>query len=130
LIDSIFVSWALTLIFGATGLMLAVNQSAHAPTTVSERLSRGLHVAGGAAMILMSWSWGSNLPAWPQEAVFTLAAGWFFVRAVHGQPAHRRTGGSRWHDLHHAVMAGTLSWSIIAMSPPHPWYSSSGSDFN
>jgi hypothetical protein len=68
----------------------------------------------------MSWSWGSNVPAWPQEAVFTLAAGWFFVRAVHGQPAHRRTGGSRWHDLHHAVMAGTLSWSIIAMSSPHP----------
>ncbi|MFI5894923.1 DUF5134 domain-containing protein [Actinoplanes sp. NPDC051513] len=89
------------------------------PATVVDRLSRVIHVVGCAAMILASWSWGSKLPVWPQEAAFTLAAGWFFVRAVHGPLDRTQSHGSRWHDFHHAAMAGAVTWSIAVMTDPH-----------
>ncbi|MFC5007419.1 DUF5134 domain-containing protein [Dactylosporangium cerinum] len=98
--------------FGAAGLMLFTGNG-------SDPLSRGIHVAGCAAMILASWSWASKLPVWPQEAVFTLAAGWFFVRAVHGPRLRVQSGGQRWRDLHHAVMAGAITWSAAGMTDPH-----------
>ena len=71
--------------------------------------TRAVHVAVGAAMVLMSWPWGPALPLWPAEAAFTLAAFWFFARAVYRQ---------RWPDLHHAAMSAALTWSIAAMPGP------------
>jgi hypothetical protein len=60
-------------------------------------------------MIFMAWSWGAGLLVLPQVAAFTLAAGWFGVRAARG--LIDRSAG-RWPDLHHAAMAGALAWSI------------------
>jgi hypothetical protein len=59
-------------------------------------------------MILMSWRWGSTLPIWPLEAIFTLAAAWFYIRAVHGRHDGTHPDGPRWRDFHHAAMAGAL----------------------
>jgi hypothetical protein len=121
LIDSVLVSWTLTAVFGAAALMLFTpNVGARPPTTVSDRLSRGIHVAVSTTMIIMSWPWGLNLPVWPQEAGFTLAAGWFFARAVHGPLDRAKPGGLRWRDLHHAAMAGAVTWSITVMTDPRP----------
>ncbi|WP_426504459.1 DUF5134 domain-containing protein [Dactylosporangium sp. McL0621] len=116
MIDSVYVSGTLTLIFGAAGLLFLVGRGAGPPTTVSDRVSGGIHVAASAAMIPMAWSWGSKLPVWPQVVAFTLAAGWFVARVVRGRLERTRPGGAWWHDLHHAATAGTLAWSIAAMS--------------
>jgi hypothetical protein len=120
LIDSVLVSSALTVIFGAAGVMFTVRRGARSPATVSDRLSHGIHVAGCAAMIVMSWRWAPILPIWSLEATFTLAGAWFCLRAVHGRRAGTRTDGPRWPDVHHAVMAGALTWSIAAMSDLRP----------
>jgi hypothetical protein len=111
LTGSALLSWTLTLMLGAAGVTFLVRRGA----TVPDELSRSLHVAACAAMILMSWSWGMSVPALPQSAAFTLAAGWFLARAARPRP-----DGPRWHDLHHAAMTGALAWSITTMSAPHP----------
>jgi Domain of unknown function (DUF5134) len=121
LIDSMLVSWTLTAMFGVAALMLFMpNVGARPPTTVSDRLSRGIHVAGGITMIIMSWPSAMDIPVWPQEAGFTLAAGWFFARAVHGPLDRAKPAGVRWRDLHHAAMAGAVTWSITVMTDPQP----------
>lgn len=120
MIDSVFVSSALTAIFGTAGLIFALRLGARPPASVSDRLSHNLHVASCTTMILMSWRWGSELPAWPMEATFTLAAAWFYIRAVHGGRGGTQTKGQRWRGFHHAAMAGALTWSIAAMPDHRP----------
>lgn len=116
MINSVHVGWALTLIFGTAVLLFAVGRGAGPTTTSSDRPSGGIHVAAGAAMITMAWSWGSKLPVWAQVVAFALAAGWFVARVVRGRLHRTQPGGPCWHDLHHAAMAGTLAWSMAAMS--------------
>jgi hypothetical protein len=119
LIDSVIVSLTLTSAFGTGALMiLTPNVDARPPTTISDRLSRGIHLAGCIAMIVMAWPHGPKLPVWPQEAGFTLAAGWFFARAVHGPLDRPKAGRPRWRDLHHAAMAGAVTWSIAVLTGP------------
>jgi hypothetical protein len=53
------------------------------------------------------------------EAIFTLAAAWFYIRAVHGRHDGTHPDGPRWRDFHHAAMAGALTWSIAATANLH-----------
>jgi hypothetical protein len=120
LIDSLIVSLMLTSVFGAAALMLGTPNVGARPPAISDRLSRGIHLAGCAAMIIMAWPHGLRLPVWPQEAAFTVAAGWFFARAARGPLDRAKSASPRWRDLHHSAMAGAVAWSIAATTDPQP----------
>lgn len=115
MIDSVSVSWALTVIFATAGLLFVVGRAGRRSATVSERMSGGLHVAGSVAMIVMAWSWGARLPVWPQVVAFTVAASWFGARVVRVRLGRTPPSDLWWHDFHHAAMAAGLAWSLAVM---------------
>jgi hypothetical protein len=105
LVDSVFVSWILTITFAVTGLWFLLGGGR------TGWLTDGVHAVGSAAMIAMIWPWGARVPAWPQVVAFTVAAGWFLTRVVRSTRQNR----SWWSPAHHAIMAGALVWMIVMM---------------
>jgi Domain of unknown function (DUF5134) len=131
-------SWALSVLFGLTGLWYA-GVAAHllADRRLDETrdlMSAALHALMSAAMIAMLWSWGTSIPTIAQVMVFTAAAAWYVSRltlspvpAVVTTPDAdapdrcRPNGSHRHHDTrlgnaYHAAMMASMVWMALAMS--------------
>ncbi|BBA95621.1 putative integral membrane protein [Actinacidiphila reveromycinica] len=92
-----------------------------------ERIAHGVHAVMGAAMAVMAWPWGMDVPAAPQAVFFGLAAVWFPATALVREGRLRRgrpEGGAAraygtphpWtHAVAHAVMAAAMAWMLLAM---------------
>lgn len=121
MIDSPTLSWILTAVFAATGLwslIRCVRSLAGAPVPgITDRVSCATCAVMSASMISMCWSWGMNVPAWPQMVVFALATVWFVALA--GSPGLRsrlrQPVSGRLPHIHNALMMAAVVWMIIAM---------------
>jgi len=110
MIDSVSLQWLCTVAFAAIGAYY-VARLLRAPG--SERVSNAAHLAMCAAMILMVWPWGMDVPALPQQVVFGLATVWFLVLAVRATPA----GHLGWRVAHgqHAILMAAMVWMLATM---------------
>jgi hypothetical protein len=110
MIDSVSLQWLCTVAFAAIGAYYLA-RLLRAPG--SERVSSAAHLAMCAAMILMVWPWGMDVPALPQQVVFGLATAWFLLLAVRATPAgHLR---SRVTHGQHAILMAAMVWMLATM---------------
>lgn len=100
-------SWALTVVFTATAAWFLVG-CARRTSCASDRVTRGMHVLMGVAMIGMVW--GTELPLWLQVTYFGAVTFWFAGLAT----VPHRTEGLR--SMHHALMAAAMAWMVVTMS--------------
>lgn len=116
MVDSVVLSWILTIVFAATGLWFlsgfarAVHGSGEAK--VVERVSNVAHAAMCAAVIAMTWLWGGKVPGWLQLAVFGCATVWFLALVTRPQlrSAQYPQGSGGLGYLHHALMMAAVIW--------------------
>lgn len=103
--------WIITVLFGAsiaTYVCILLAQRGRWASTVNHVL----HVAMSAAMILMAWGVGMNLPT-VGTLIFFLLAGLWFARAatrMSTSTVERLTNGS------YAVMMAAMAWMFSAMN--------------
>jgi hypothetical protein len=120
MVNSMFVSWILTIAFAATGMWFLLGRARRtgsAPPTAVDRISDLIHVLVSVVMIVMIWPWGARVPVWPQAVAFVLAACWFLAPVVSARfRPTPQPQGLRWSPhVHHATMAIALVWMILTM---------------
>ncbi|MER7547240.1 DUF5134 domain-containing protein [Spirillospora sp. NPDC127506] len=79
------------------------------------RVAHVLHAVMAAAMAAMVWSWGMDLPAWPQVVFFTLAALWFVGIAL-AFPGGAPRSRALLIAFPHALVMGAMAWMVHAMA--------------
>jgi uncharacterized protein DUF5134 len=121
LIGDLALRWIVTMLFGvsiATYAYIVVAQYCRWTSTISHLL----HLTMSAAMILMVWRVGMNLPI-VGPLIFCLLAGAWFVRVairVSATTRERLTNG------YYAVMMAAMAWMYASMHgslPGHPCHS-------
>lgn len=109
LMSDVALRWIITILFGAsiaTYVYILLAQRGRPTSTVNHLL----HLAMSAAMILMAWGVGMNLPT-VGTMIFFLLAGLWFARAASRSTAtaDRLTNG------YYAVMMAAMAWMFTAM---------------
>ncbi|MFR9730962.1 DUF5134 domain-containing protein [Saccharopolyspora sp. MS10] len=114
MVESMLLSWALTVLFALTG-----GWCAHSATRPglrwSDRLSSWSHVVMSLLMIAMAWPWGMSVPALPQVVLFGIIAMWFAALTALRVPCAHEHGSPRLAHAHHAVMSAVMVWMVAAM---------------
>jgi hypothetical protein len=107
--------WIITTLFGvsfgAYGYFLVAQHRCW-----TSAVSHLLHIAMSAAMILMAWGLGLNLPTIGAMIGFLLAGAWFVRLATRVS----RAGGDRLTNYYYAVMMAAMAWMYAAMSGSLP----------
>lgn len=111
MIGDLALSWAVTLLFGASF-------AGHAYGLIAQRerwictVERVLHIVMCAAMVVMAWPVGMKLSTLAPMAFFLAAAAWFVLVAAHvfSGDAGRLANG------YHAVMMAAVAWLYAVMS--------------
>lgn len=97
--------------FGAYGYSLVAQRRCW-----DSAVSHLLHLAMSAAMILMAWGLGMNLPAIGVMICSLLAGAWFVRLATHVPWA----SGDRLTNYYYAVMTAAMAWMYASMSGSLP----------
>lgn len=103
--------WIITVFFGAsitTYVYIVVAHHRRWPRTVSHLL----HLAMSAAMIVMAWDVGMNLPTMAAIIFFLLACLWF----ARGAGRTSMTTGERLTNGYYAVMMAAMAWMFAVMN--------------
>jgi hypothetical protein len=122
LTEHLVLSWTVTVLFGASlagHVYILVAQ--HGPWICA--VERLLHSVMCAAMVVMAWPIGMELPALGSIIFFLAAAVWFLLVAGHvfSSTAERLTNG------YHAIMMAAVAWLYAVMAgglPGQPGHSS------
>jgi hypothetical protein len=105
-------SWLLTLLAAATGLLCLLRLRGHDEHDArSSDAAEAAMALGTAAMITL----GDRLPAELWASLFGLLGAAAVTTAL-----GRRAGGRRAHRLHHAVGAAAMAYMALAMRTPDP----------
>ncbi|WP_243790061.1 DUF5134 domain-containing protein [Saccharopolyspora gloriosae] len=115
MVESLLLSWILTVLFTATAAWCAFSATRPA-LRPSDRLSSVSHLVMSLLMIAMTWPWGMSVPATPQVVLFSVATVWFVALTALRVPCAHGYGSPRLAHLHHAVMSAAMVW-MVAMMP-------------
>lgn len=117
MIGDLALRWAVTVLFGASlaGHLYGLAAQRERWICTVERL---LHIVMCAAMVVMAWPIGMELPTLGPMVFFLAAAVWFVLVVAHvfSADADRLANG------YHAVMMAAVAWLYAVMSggPPEP----------
>ncbi|GAB4933641.1 DUF5134 domain-containing protein [Mycobacterium avium subsp. hominissuis] len=123
LIGDLALRWIVSILFSvsmATYLYIVVAHHDRWPSTVNHLL----HLTMLAAMIVMAWRVGMDLPTVGPTIFFLLAAVWF-VRVARGMPSATR---DRLTNYYYAVMMAAMAWMYAVMDGGLPGQSGHSSD--
>lgn len=115
LIGDLGLRWIVTALFGvsiATYVYALVTQCGRWTNTVNHLL----HLVMSAAMILMAWRVGLNLPTIGPVIFFLLTVGWFMHAASRASCTTRR----RLTNCYYAVMMMAMAWMYALMNSSLP----------
>ncbi|MBT0567842.1 DUF5134 domain-containing protein [Williamsia sp. CHRR-6] len=101
--------WSSTAIFAVVVVLCARDLLTRGD--LAARLAAGLHVLMAAAMITMTWSWGSHIPVLVYVLVFTAAALYFAFLALYRD---RHPHASPYHFL---MMASMAVMAVVMYAP-------------
>lgn len=111
MIDDLALRWTVTVLFGASiaGQVYALVAQRGQWIGTVERL---LHLVMSAAMLVMAWPAGMELPTVGPMVFFLAAAVWFVLVAAHvfSGTADRLTNG------YHAIMMAAVAWLYAVMT--------------
>lgn len=114
MVESLLLSWVLTVLFAVTAAWCAY--SATRPALLArDRLSSVSHLVMSLLMIAMVWPWGMRVPATPQIVLFAATALWFAALTVLRTPCAHGYGSPRLAHGHHAVMSAAMVWMLATM---------------
>lgn len=110
MIGGLALRWIVTVLFGVSIAALTYISAAQ-HVRWSTTVTRLLHLAMSAAMILMVWRVGLGLPALGPTLFFLLAGVWFVWAAMRvGSLSHER-----WKTCYHAAMMAAMAWMYALM---------------
>ena len=112
MVTALAARWLLTAVFAAAGLASLPARRRAGTARAADRVCDVFHVLMSAALIAMTWRSEPALAVWLQTALFGCAVIWFGLTST---SATARTLPTSLPGAHHALMAGTMIWMIIAM---------------
>ncbi|MEB3033390.1 DUF5134 domain-containing protein [[Mycobacterium] nativiensis] len=111
MIHGLVLRWVVTALFGLSALECGrALITKHRPWTMG--VNHGLHFVMAAAMVVMTWPWGMQLPMTAPAVFFLLAAGWFATTAA----VATRTTTRRLVGGYHGLMMLATAWMYALMS--------------
>ncbi|MCV7228459.1 DUF5134 domain-containing protein [Mycolicibacterium komossense] len=110
MIADLTLRWVVTILFALSfAECLYALAAGHRKWT--HAVGHALHLVMAAAMIVMAWPIGMELPNRPPMAFFLLATLWFGGMAALGSPGPVERLGNEYH----AVMMGAMAWMYAVM---------------
>jgi hypothetical protein len=106
--------WILTLLF-VLPTLYALWLAATPGRSALSRVGHLLHAVMGAAMAVMTWPWGMNLPVTWQVVLFSAGAVWFAATAAVGSPATDSLRARLFASVPHVVMMLAMAWMAAVM---------------